>query len=120
MTTTFADIIPIERLISGVEIIIPGFGPVEVYGVRFDGEGYAVDYPRSAAGGWDDMDMHYVAAGGSVEHAGIGEPRWMRPESDVTFEEWQAKAEAQMEALDRTLIATVADALSVPALIAAE
>jgi hypothetical protein len=88
-----ADRISIERLTSGVEIIIPGFGSAEVYGVRFDGEGYSVDYARSARGGWDDLDTHYVGAGGSVEFAGIGEPV-LRGEDKITADEAEAKAAA--------------------------
>jgi hypothetical protein len=91
---TFADIIPIERLTTGLDIMVPGFGPAEVYAIEFDGWGYMVQYARSVRGGWDDLDSFYVDAGGSVDHAGIGEPRWIRGINAVTAEEWQAKAEA--------------------------
>lgn len=94
MSTSFADIIPIERLTTGLDIVIPGFGPAEVYVVKFDGSGYGIRYARSVRGGWDDLDLYYVDAGGSVEHAGVGEPRWIRGIADVTEEEWEAKAEA--------------------------
>lgn len=86
--------IPIERLTVGLDIHVPGFGPAEVYTIKFDGSGYLVEYARSVRGGWDDLDSIYVDAGGSVEHAGVGEPRWIRGIFAVTDEEWQAKAEA--------------------------
>lgn len=94
MTTSFADQIPIERLCTGIDINIPGFGPAEVYTIKFDGSGYLVEYARSVRGGWDDLDSIWVDAGGSVAHAGIGEPRWVRGRAAVTPEEWAAKAEA--------------------------
>lgn len=85
--------IPIERLTSGNEIIVPGFGFAEVYGVRFDGESYAVDYCTDDRAGWDALDTFHVNAGESVEHASDEVPRYLRSKADVTLEEWQAKSD---------------------------
>jgi hypothetical protein len=78
-------LIPVERLTVGTLIEVPGFGAAEVYAVRFDGEGYAVDYCTDDRGGWDALDSFYVEAGGTVEFAGRGEPS-LKPLtlSDVT------------------------------------
>lgn len=86
--------IQIERLTTGTVIEVPGFGAAEVYECEFDGSGYSVTYCTNDRYGWDCVDHAYFDAGSKVEHAGIGEPRWMRPESDVTKDEWQAKADA--------------------------
>lgn len=93
--------IPIERLSTGVEIAIPGYDAVEVLECTFDGSGYSITVCTNARYGWDAVDHIYVDAGGVVEPA--GEPRWMRPESAVTHDEWRAKADAISADTDRLL-----------------
>lgn len=112
MGTNF--LIPIERLTSGNEIMVPDFGSAEVYGVEFDGEGYLVTYCTDDRAGWDALDTFYVRVGESVEYAIAGsQPRWMRSRAAVTAEEWEALAEAEdrKRQTETLLAASVADAL---------
>jgi hypothetical protein len=88
----FTDLIPIERLTSGLEIIIPGHGSAEVYDVEFDGDGYTVTYCYDDRYGWDALETHRVMPGECVEHAGPGAPRWLRSRAAVTEGEWEALA----------------------------
>lgn len=98
-----AHLIPVERLTSGNEIIVPGFGFAEVYGVRFDGESYAVDYCADDKAGWDALDTFHVNAGESVEHASDEAPRYLRSMADVSLEEWQAKSDQVFRDNDRLI-----------------
>jgi hypothetical protein len=114
MTTNF--LIPIERLTSGNEIMVPDFGSAEVYGVEFDGEGYLVTYCTDDRAGWDALDTHYVRVGESVEYAiANSQPRWMRSRAAVTAEEWEALAEVEnnRRLVEDGCAAAVADALGV-------
>lgn len=86
--------IPIERLATGIEIVIPDFGAAEVYAVDFDGEGYLIKYCTDDRHGWDALETHYVEAGKSVEHAYADSPRWVRSRASISDEEWEAKASA--------------------------
>lgn len=93
--------IPIERLTSGLRVMIPEFGDAEVYGVRWDGEGYAVDFCTNDKGGWDALDTHYVNAGETLEYSGIGEPPYLRSKAAVEPEEWEAKFQATLREISR-------------------
>lgn len=129
--------ISIERLTTGTEIYLDTIkASAQVTAIRFDGEGYGIDlvYGRYL----DREEYLYVNAGGSVEFANIGEPH-LRAESDVTSDEWRAKADAIdadilvlqgalnaahghvcREIDERPLVEAVAAAIGVPALMAAE
>lgn len=113
--------IPIERLTSGLRVMIPEFGDAEVYGVRWDGEGYAVDFCTNDRGGWDALDTHYVNAGETLEYSGIGEPPYLRSKAAVEPEEWEAKFQATLREISRLvdvqngLVEAVARALEVEA-----
>lgn len=139
--------IQIERLKAPTIIHRVGgdFGPfgafAEVQDVEFDGHSYIVTarlVEDDEATDWvgDTEVVFVVDAGGSVQFGGRDEPK-LRGESDVSFEEWQAKAEAigldidrglvklgelqdyQPRAIDeRPLVAAVAEAIGVPTLIA--
>ncbi|WP_169194967.1 hypothetical protein [Devosia sp. MC1541] len=100
-----SDLIPIERLTTGVEIIVPDFGSAEVYGVEFDGVDYIVQYCTDDAAGWDALDTFTVPAGGSVEHAYKGEAPWHRDRAAITDMEWEALAEAMAASPAPTLMA---------------
>ena len=138
-----ATFIPIERLASGVCVHGKGgdFGPfgnaAEVVSCDFEGDSYTVKallIETDGADEWsgDDEVIFRVGAGEKIEFAGQGIPPFMRPEVDVTIEEWAAKAEAHEMAADRAmaeadrvrgyvgrkidetaLVASVADALGV-------
>jgi hypothetical protein len=111
--TTF---IPIERLTSGVCIHRVGgdFGPfgnaAEVVSCEFDPDGFytvrAYLMETDGATEWVGQDwiVFHVDAGEKIEFAGQGIPPFMRPEGDVTIEEWAAKAEAHEMAADRAIV----------------
>lgn len=129
--------INIERLTTGTEIYLNTIkASAQVTAIRFDGEGYGLDlvYGRYL----DREEYLYVAAGGSVEFGASGEPT-LRAEAEVSDEEWQAKSDANDAAVlvlggklnalnghicrdidERPLVEAVADAIGVPALMAAE
>lgn len=127
--------ISIEKIATGTIIEVPGFGPAEVYGSEFDGEGYSVSYCYDDRGGWDALDSLYVKAGQQVE--AYDHQTFLRADKDISFEEWQAKNEAIGYDIDRKLVElnrlqghvcrplpetvlvdAVADALGVPAMAA--
>jgi hypothetical protein len=133
MTTT---LIPVERLTHETWIAAPA-GAARAIEITFDGSGYGIDlrYGESDDGYEEYL---YVEAGGSVEFAGVGEPK-LRGEQFVTKDEWQAKGDAISRATDEllgqinaaqghvcqpvdetALVASVAAAVGVPALEAAE
>jgi hypothetical protein len=110
--TTF---IPIERLTSGVCVHRVGgdFGPfgnaAEVVSCEFEGDCYTVTallIETDGADEWtgDDEVIFHVDAGEKIEFAGQGIPPFMRPEGDVTTEEWAAKAQAHELAADRAIV----------------
>lgn len=110
--TTF---IPIELLTSGVCVHRVGgdFGPfgnaAEVVSCEFEGDCYTVTallIETDGAVEWtgDDEVIFSVGAGEKIEFAGQGIPPFMRPEGDVTIEEWAAKAEAHEMAADRAIV----------------
>lgn len=111
--TTF---IPIERLTSAVCIWRKGgdFGPfgnaAEVVSCEFDPDGFytvtALLIETDGADEWtgEDEVIFHVDAGEKIEFAGQGIPPFMRPEGDVTVEEWAAKAEAHELAADRAIV----------------
>ena len=128
--------IQIERLTTETLIRV-GKDSARAIAIRFDGSGYGIDlrYGQSDEGYEEYM---YVEAGGSVEFDGVGEPT-LRAESDVTADEWTAKADTISAEIDRSigklnqlqghvcrpiderpLVAAVAAAVGVPALQAAE
>ena len=85
--------IPIELLTTETLIRVAGTrDAARVIAIRFDGYGYSIDlrYGPSDDGYEECM---YVDADGSVDFEGVGEPV-LRTESDVTKDEWQAKADA--------------------------
>ena len=120
-------LIPIERLIHETWIAAPS-GPARAIAITFDGSGYGIDlrYGESDDGYEEYL---YVDAGGSVEFAGVGEPR-MLDEKFVTADEWEAKTAANDAATEAMLgkIAALhadtaemqAEMFGVPALVAAE
>lgn len=133
------DLIPIERLAPGVIVYRKGgdFGPfgahAEVQTVEFDGEGYLVTATFEETDDKDafgnDQVQFWVRCGDSVRHGGASAPI-LRQTSFVTIEEWQAKGDAIEADIDRMqgrvdqnvddlLLATVADAIGVPALLEA-
>ena len=135
MTTTQ---IQIERLTTGTLINVEGFGPAEAFEIKFDGFGYTIAYCTDARGGWDALDHVYVDAGTSVEFVGHGSPS-LRAEASITDSEWRALGDAISAGIDRKqgelnrnlghvcreideqpLVAAVAEAIGVPALMAAE
>lgn len=106
MTEPRRVLIPIERLTAGLEVYIPGFGSAEVYGVEWDRDAYHVTYCTDDRLGRDALDSIRVPAGGSLEHALLGNPLYWRSRAAVTDEEWEALAAARSQ--------------SNPALVAAE
>lgn len=142
--------ISIERLTSGVAVWRKGgdFGPfgnaAEVVSCEFEDGSYTVKallIETDGAEEWTGNDevIFRVDAGEKIEFAGQGIPPFMRPEGDVTIEEWAAKAEAHEMAADRAiveadrvrghvgrkideqaLVASVAAAIGVPVMQAAE
>lgn len=108
--------INIERLTSGVTVWRKGgdFGPfgnaAEVVSCEFDADGFytvkALLIETDGADEWtgDDEVIFTVDAGEKIEFAGQGIPPFMRPEGDVTIEEWAAKAEAHELAADRAIV----------------
>ena len=135
--TTF---IPIERLTSGVCVHRVGgdFGPfggaAEVVSCDYGHDGhYAVTARFIESDGsveWtgDDEVIFHVDAGEKVEFAGQGIPPFMRPEGDVSDDEWEAKIRADLARFGETMEArgvipgqlrNIADALDgVPAMAA--
>lgn len=101
---THEQTINIERLTVGTLISVPGYDAVEVYQITFDGSGYAVYWPMSERGGWDDLDILYVPAGGSVEYAGRGTPS-LRSDAEIN----RAELEAKVEACDLAIAASIAE-----------
>lgn len=121
------------------------FGPfgafAEVQDVQFDGESYSVT-ARFIEGDDDhvgETEVEFiVGAGECITFGGRGEPK-LRADADVTAEEWAAKVEAidadclilqgrvngnqghVCQPIDEApLVAAVAEAIAVPALMAAE
>lgn len=94
--------IAIERLTHETWIMAPS-GPARAIDIRFDGSGYGIDlrYGQSDDGYEEYL---YVEAGGSVEFAGVGEPK-LRALDAVTFEEWQALFEVALAKLDASMAA---------------
>lgn len=135
------NLIPVERLTIGSTITVKdaawGRMAYLVIGVEFDGSGYLVTYGSELAMLDDERgfrDTLYVNAGDTVDADGD-----LRAEADVTADEWQAKADAiaagnlrlqgKLNALhgyqcreidERPLVASVASALGLAALQAAE
>lgn len=107
--------INIERLTSGVSVWRKGgdFGPfgnaAEVVSCEFEGDCYTVTallIETDGADEWtgDDEVIFHVDAGEKIEFAGQGIPPFMRPEGDVTIDEWAAKAAAHEMAADRAIV----------------
>jgi hypothetical protein len=100
--------ISIERLASGVSIWRKGgdFGPfggaAEVVSCDYDHDGhYAVTARFIESDGsveWtgDEEVIFHVDAGEKIEFAGQGIPPFMRPEGDVSDDEWEAKIRADL------------------------
>lgn len=110
-----ATLIPIELLTSGVAVWKKGgdFGPfgnaAEVVSCEFEDGFYTIKallIETDGAEEWtgDDEVIFSVGAGEKIEFAGQGIPPFMRPEGDVTIEEWAAKAEAHEMAADRAIV----------------
>ncbi|WP_240233578.1 hypothetical protein [Devosia lacusdianchii] len=112
--------ISIELVTNGTWIKLPRFDfSVQVEEVEFDGQYYnltVIDQDWRYVGENSWRELVCICAGETVEAS--DDAPVLRDAKHVTFEEWQAKADAQMEALDRSLVAVVADALSVPAMAA--
>lgn len=117
---TLPTMINIERLAAGVNVWRKGgdFGPfgnaAEVQSVTFDPDGFYIVTVRliedDGATEWvgDEEVVFYVSAGETVEFAGRGIPPFMRPETDVTVEEHDAKFAADMRAADAALAESAA------------
>lgn len=114
--------IPAERLCPDTIIHHIGldFGPFGSFAVvetiEFNGESYAISALFLDEDG--EVSRHAVEfiadAGDAIAYGGLGEPK-LRPETDVSFDEWAAKAEASGARLDSTLasmpaLETVTDA----------
>lgn len=135
-------LIPIERLTICTWIKLPEFNwLVVVEDIDFDGGEYELTVTEKDCRFVDERDwreVSYVRAGKSVEFAGIGEPD-LRAENSIEAFEWEAKADAieagnlelqgRLNAAqghvcqpidERPLMSAVAEAIGVPALMAAE
>jgi len=128
--------IPIERLAPDTVIHHTGldFGPFGSFAVvetvEFNGESYAISGRfLDEHGNVSRHTVEFIAdAGDAITYGGRGEPK-LRPEADVSVDEWQAKIEANSAAITELIaeqnrravfFGAVARALGVPVLEAAE